>query len=195
MTIFDEAIIFAVKAHEGQLRKNDSMPYITHPIEVAAITSTITNDVVTLSAAMLHDVIEDTIITEEELERQFGKEVCELVLSETENKHYELPAEATWRQRKEESLKVLRNSTDRRVKIVWVADKLSNMRAFTRQYKRVGDSLWQNYNMKDKSQQHWYYSEVLKATEELREYYAWRELNELVGFVFEGKKPWETSEV
>lgn len=195
MTIFDEAIIFAVQAHEGQLRKNDSMPYITHPIEVAAITSTITNDVVTLSAAMLHDVIEDTIITVEELERKFGKEVCELVLSETEDKHDELPAEATWRQRKEESLKVLKNSTDRRVKIVWVADKLSNMRAFTRQYKKVGDALWENYNMKDKSQQHWYYSEVLKATEELQEFYAWRELKELVGYVFEGKKPWETSEV
>ena len=84
----------------------------------------------------------------------------------------------------ERALNVLKNSTDRRVRILWVADKLSNMRAFCRQYKRVGDELWNSFNMKDKKLQHWYYSEVVRATEELKDFHAWQELKELTEFVF-----------
>lgn len=186
MSVLDKAITFAVQAHEGQYRKNEQMPFIMHPIEVAAIVSTITSDEAVLAAAMLHDVIEDTQVSANILGEIVGDEVLSLVLSETEEKYRNLPASETWKRRKEESLVELRNSTDRRVKILWVSDKLSNMRAFCRRYKKDGDALWQDFNMKDKSQQCWYYTEVLKATEELKEYHAWQELKELVDFVFEG---------
>lgn len=187
MSILDKAISFAVQAHEEQYRKNEELPFIMHPIEVAAIASTMTSDLDTLSAAMLHDVIEDTQISEEIMEEIFGRDILYLVLTETENKYRNEPAEDTWKRRKEESLNVLRNSTDRRVKILWVSDKLSNMRAFCRQFKRVGDAFWQDFNMKDKSQQCWYYTEVLKATQELEQYHAWQELKELIEFVFGGE--------
>ena len=187
MSVLDKAITFAVQAHEGQFRKNEGMPFIMHPIEVAAIASTMTNDEATLAAAMLHDVIEDTQISVEIMEEMFGEDVLSLVLAETEEKYRNLPAEETWKRRKEESLNVLKNSTDRRVRILWVADKLSNMRAFCRQYKRVGDELWNSFNMKDKKLQHWYYSEVVRATEELKNFHAWQELKELTEFVFDHK--------
>ena len=186
MSILDEAIKFAVHAHEGQYRKSEGLPFILHPLEVAAIASSMTNDLEVLSAAMLHDVIEDTQVQTDTLKEMFGEEVFYLVMAETEEKYKGLPAENTWKRRKEEAIEALRNNTDRRVKILWVADKLSNMRSFCRQYKKIGDALWDNFHMKDKSLQRWYYYEVIGATEELREYHAWRELKELADFVFEG---------
>ena len=73
-----EALEFAKEAHRGQYRKSGE-PYIVHPILVAAITAYVTNDETMVVAALLHDVVEDTDKSIEEIERRFGKEVVELV--------------------------------------------------------------------------------------------------------------------
>lgn len=65
--ILDRAILFATEAHRGAFRKGTRIPYILHPLEAAAIAATITVDHEVLAAAVLHDVIEDTAVTEEEL--------------------------------------------------------------------------------------------------------------------------------
>jgi (p)ppGpp synthase/HD superfamily hydrolase len=77
--IFLEAMKFAIKAHHGQIRKYSNEPYIIHPYEVALLVNTITNDIEVVIAALLHDTIEDTDVTETDICRNFGKRVERLV--------------------------------------------------------------------------------------------------------------------
>ena len=112
MELISEAVSFAAKAHDGMRRKQSNTPYIIHPLEAAVIVSTMTDDQHIISAAALHDVVEDTMVTLDEIEEKFGKRIAELVASETEDKRADLPPEETWHIRKEESLKVLQNTAD-----------------------------------------------------------------------------------
>ena len=179
-----KAIEFATKAHDGMIRKKDKMPYILHPLEAAVIVGSMTDNRDVISAAVLHDVVEDTDITIEEIEERFGSRVRKLVESETEDKRADLPPEDTWRIRKEESLEELANCGDTDVLMLWIGDKLSNMRSFYRIWKAEGDSMWQSFNQKDPSQQKWYYTTIAELTSELKEFSAWQEYRELVKIVF-----------
>ena len=160
MELVSEAIAFAVKAHDGMRRKKSDAPYILHPMEAAVIVGTMTDDQSLIAAAALHDVVEDADITIEEIEEKFGKRVRELVESETEDKRADLPPNDTWRIRKEESLAVLKNTDDIAVLMVWLGDKLANMRSFYRMFKAEGEAMWQRFNQKDAAQQAWYYRSI-----------------------------------
>jgi myo-inositol-1(or 4)-monophosphatase len=184
MELVSEAITFAVKAHDGMRRKKSQSPYILHPLEAAVIVGTMTDDQNVIAAAVLHDVVEDTDVTIEEIEERFGKRVKSLVQSETEDKREHIPPDQTWRIRKEESLEVLRKTDDIGVLMMWVGDKLANMRAIYRDFKVDGISMWQRFNQKDERQQAWYYYSVVKLTERLFEYSAWIELKKLTELVF-----------
>ena len=179
-----KAIEFAAAAHDGMSRKKDKSPYILHPMEAAVIVGSMTDDQDIISAALLHDVVEDTPHTIEEIEENFGSRVRILVESETEDKRADLPPENTWRIRKEESLDELENCKDIAVKMLWLGDKLSNMRSFYRIWKDEGDSMWQSFNQKDPEMQKWYYSRVAELTSALKEFSAWQEYTELVKIVF-----------
>ena len=179
-----KAIEFAARAHDGMERKKDKTPYILHPLEAAVIVGSMTDDKDVISAAVLHDVVEDTPVTIEEIEENFGFRVRELVAAETEDKRADLPPESTWRIRKEESLEELKNCGDAAVLMLWLGDKLSNMRSFYRIWKTEGDKMWQSFNQKDPVQQKWYYSTIAELTSSLREFSAWQEYNELVKIVF-----------
>ena len=186
MELVSEALIFAVKAHDGMRRKKSEVPYILHPVEAAVIASTMTDDQNIIAAAILHDVVEDAGVDIEEIEERFGKRVRELVASETEDKRDGLPPADTWRVRKEESLSVLKNADDVAVPIVWLGDKLANMRSFYREFKRDGVRMWQNYNQKDVGEQAWYYRSIVKLTERLSDTSAWIEYKTLTELVFGG---------
>ena len=85
--MIDKAIEFATKAHEGQLRKGTSRPYIVHPIEVGDIVSTMTRDEEVISAAILHDTIEDCEgISQRILAQTFSERVASMVAQESEDK-------------------------------------------------------------------------------------------------------------
>jgi myo-inositol-1(or 4)-monophosphatase len=184
MELVSEAIAFAVKAHDGMRRKSADIPYILHPLEASVIVGTMTTCQEVISAAVLHDVVEDAGISIEEIEDKFGKRVRELVESETEDKRADLPPSATWRIRKEESLLVLKNTNDIDVLKVWFGDKLANMRAIYREWKIVGDAIWQKFNQKDVKQQEWYYLAIVKYTKRLSNYSAWLEYKTLTEMVF-----------
>ena len=184
MELVSEAIAFAVKAHDGMRRKKSDAPYILHPMEAAVIVGTMTDDQNLIAAAALHDVVEDAGITIEEIEAEFGKRVRELVESETEDKRADLPPESTWRIRKEESLEVLENTNDIGVLIVWLGDKLANMRSIYRDWKIEGDAMWQRFNQKDANEQAWYYRSIVKLTERLSDTSAWLEYKTLTELVF-----------
>ena len=184
MELVSEAIAFAVKAHDGMRRKKSSVPYILHPMEAAVIVGTMTDDQNLIAAAALHDVVEDAGITIEEIETRFGKRVRELVQSETENKRDNLPPAETWRIRKEESLTVLKNTEDIGVLMVWLGDKLANMRSLYRDWKVEGDAMWQRFNQKDAREQAWYYHSIVTLTQRLSDTSAWLEYKTLTELVF-----------
>ncbi len=184
MTKLEQAILFAVNAHQGMLRKNGISPFILHPLEAAAVVATMTDDDDVLAAACLHDVLEDTSTTEEQIREAFGDRITELVLSETENRPEGISKSESWLQRKEESLQDLRNAQDPEVKMLWLGDKLSNMRSFYRQFLREGEALWQQFNMKDPEKHYWYYHEILLLTQELSRHAAWQEYRDLINKVF-----------
>lgn len=184
MEIVSEAILFAVKAHDGMRRKKSESPYILHPMEAAVIVGTLTDDQELIAAAALHDVVEDADISIEEVEEKFGKRVKELVAAETEDKRADLPPAETWRIRKEESLEELKNTDDIGVLIVWIGDKLANMRSIYREWKVEGDAMWQRFNQKNVSEQAWYYRSIAKLTERLSDTPAWIEYNALTEIVF-----------
>ena len=179
-----KAIEFAARAHDGMTRKKDKTPYILHPLEAAVIVGTMTADEDVISAAALHDVVEDTPVTIEEIEESFGSRVRILVEAETEDKRADLPPESTWRIRKEESLYELEACGDKDVLILWLGDKLANMRSFYRIWKTEGESMWQTFNQKDPVQQEWYYTRIAELTSPLKDFSAWQEYNELVKIVF-----------
>ena len=188
MTIFDEAIKLAVNAHSGQTRKTDSTPYILHPMEVAAIAGSITDDLDVLAAAVLHDAVEDTSVSVDEIAAKYGERVAELVSAETEDKRDGRPPEDTWKARKEASLRVLAESKDRDVKILWLADKLANLRAVCRALVRDGEAVWKKFHQSDPVQQGWYYRSVAELLrDELKDTPAWQEYDRLIRVVFPEK--------
>ena len=184
MELVSEAIAFAVKAHDGMRRKKSNAPYILHPMEAAVIVGTMTDDQNLIAAAALHDVVEDADITIHEIEARFGKRVRELVESETEDKRADLPPEETWRIRKEESLRVLKQTDDLAVLMVWLGDKLANMRSIYRDFNVEGNAMWQRFNQKDVGEQAWYYRSIVKLTERLSNTSAWLEYKTLTELVF-----------
>ena len=134
---------------------------------------------------MLHDTVEDTDATLEELETLFGRRVALLVMTETEEKRPDRPAAETWELRKEETLLILENTREKAVKMMWLGDKLSNMRSYSRQYRLQGNSFWSRFNQKDPRKQLWYYERILDALTELREYPVYQEFVDLKNYVFQ----------
>ena len=188
MNLFDRAAAFAVEKHSGQTRKKSNAPYILHPMEVAAIVGTMSEDEELLAAAILHDTVEDTDTTLEEIEALFGRRVSLLVMTETEEKREDRPPAETWELRKEETLAILKTTRDLRVKKLWLGDKLSNLRSFARQYRVSGDDLWKAYHQQDPKKQKWYYGEIAEALADLREYDAYLEFMQLMNYIFQNVK-------
>ena len=181
--LLNKAIIFATQVHDGQLRKGSNSPYILHPLEAAAIVSTITLDEEIIAAAVLHDVVEDTPATLAQVESMFGKRVAFLVAGESENKREDLPAADTWKIRKIETIDHLKNA-DEDIKIITLGDKLSNIRAINRDYKKLGDDLWQRFNQKNKSEHEWYYRSIAECLSDLKDHQAYAEYVNLVDETF-----------
>ncbi len=120
-----EAYRYSAAAHEGQIRRSGE-PYITHPVSVACILAELHLDTPTLLAALLHDVVEDTGITKQEISDKFGKQVAELVdgLSKLDKIEFQNAMQA---QAENFRKMLLAMSQDVRVILVKLADRLHNM--------------------------------------------------------------------
>lgn len=158
----DKAVTFATERHSGQVRKGTTLPYIVHPIEVMQILYRMGADENVMIAGVLHDTIEDTGTTKEEILELFGEDVANLVAGHSEDKG------KTWKQRKTAAIKHL-TASDKRFKMLVLADKLSNIRAIAADYTAIGDKLWERFNAPPEKQA-WYYSKLDDALMDLANY-------------------------
>ena len=192
--LLDRAIVFAVRAHAGTERRGKGYPYIVHPLEAVEIVATMTADQELLSAAALHDTVEDTDVTVEQIRAEFGDRVAALVADETDqipdqvgNDGKAVGTDAdeasTWHARKRAAIARL-SAASRDAKMVALGDKLSNMRAIARDYAIQGDALWDLFHAKDPKDHEWHYRGLADALRELEDTFAFQEFEKLINQVF-----------
>ena len=156
---FEEALIYAATKHSKQKRKRTSIPYISHPLAVAAIVIENGGSEDEAIAALLHDVPEDCggVDALNDIRRRFGDAVANIAADCTDA--WETPKPA-WRTRKEkyiEHLALVSPST----LLVSSADKLHNARAILNDYKTLGEDLWNRFSAGKESL--WYYRALVQA--------------------------------
>src|ERR1041385_917076 len=122
----NRAYVFSMKAHGSQLRASGD-PYFSHPVEVAGILSKMKLDGDSIITGLLHDTVEDTVATLDDIERSFGPEIARLVDGVTKLSRLELQSDQTKQAENFRKL-VLAMSEDIRVLLVKLADRLHNMR-------------------------------------------------------------------
>lgn len=181
--LLDRAIIFAVHAHAGTERRGKGYPYIVHPMEAVEIVATMTADQELLAAAALHDTVEDTDVTIEQLRAEFGERVAALVADESDVMPEGMTEEASWHQRKQAAIDRL-SKANHDAKMVALGDKLSNMRAIARDYAEIGDALWSRFHAKDPKDHEWHYRGLADALRELSDTFAYQEFERLINQVF-----------
>ena len=157
---FVDALTFAIRVHGDQCRKGGTVTYVAHLLGVASLVLEAGGDEELAIAALLHDTIEDTGTTAEEIAAAFGPRVAGVVEGCTDTDVHPKPP---WRARKERYIGRLRSpdtSTD--VLVVSRADKLHNARSMLQDYREIGDALWSRFSV-GPEEQFWYY-ETLSDT-------------------------------
>ena len=134
-----DAIGLATKAHHSQVRKGTEIPYIVHPLAVAGLLIRSGCPEHMVIAALLHDVLEDTPVTVEEIRSHFGREVAELVMAHT--------------------IDYLGGPAGDEVLLVALADKLDNIRAVREGLESDGETFWKRFN-RPREKQKWYYERL-----------------------------------
>lgn len=176
--MINKAISFASLAHSNQKRKGSDTPYVLHPLEAGIIVSQIKYDEDLICAAILHDTVEDAKVGYEALKIIFNERITELVKAQSEDKS------KSWQERKLHTIDCLNSVEDEDIKIVAIGDKLSNMRAIHRDYIKLGEKLWERFNVKEKSKHGWYYMSLVNSLRSLDKYMEYQEFKELVLKVF-----------
>jgi len=181
-----KAFEYAFVHHKGTTRKGTKIPYIAHPLDVASILMKNNASEDVIIAGLLHDVIEEENVTLEELKRDFGEKVAQLVDFATE------PADLrkrnrkkSWKTRKRHTLDHLDTATQEE-KLLSCADKLSNIRDTINDYRELEDKLWERFNATFE-QQRWYYRslcEVYLKGEGIGHYPAYKQLKECVEVLY-----------
>lgn len=157
MTILEKAIRLCAVAHEGQIRK-DGPPYIIHPFAVALKLAQHGFDELTIAGALVHDVLEDTKVTEEELREVLGDKVLELVQFVTYDETL------SWEDQRKKYINTLRNAPES-AKAISVADKIHNAESLLTAYIERGPEIWKSFN-RGREAKLWFEEEMLKMLTE-----------------------------
>ena len=126
LEMIEKAYIYSATVHQGQVRLSGE-PYLTHPMEVAGILADIKMDAATIISGLLHDTVEDTLTTTEQLEKEFGKDVAFLVGGLTKLSRISFGSQEE-RQAENFRKMILAMSADIRILVVRLADRIHNMR-------------------------------------------------------------------
>jgi (p)ppGpp synthase/HD superfamily hydrolase len=154
MNLIDRALHIAAAAHEGQYRKNTTIPYIAHPAAVGFILQKAGYSEELVAAGILHDTVEDTELTLEDIEREFGTKVAKIVEGCSEP-----DKSLSWEERKEHTIQYLRTAPEE-IRVVACADKLHNVRSIFEDVERTGETVWTRFK-RGREQQAWYYRNVI----------------------------------
>lgn len=145
-------------AHGGQTRKGTDIPYVSHLLAVASLVLEAGGDEDMAIAGLLHDTIEDTAVTAEDITSRFGPRVASIVEGCTDTDETPKPP---WRPRKERYLAHLRSpETPAEVLVVSRADKLHNARTMLLDHRALGDAFWSRFNAGVEDQR-WYLSSLV----------------------------------
>jgi (p)ppGpp synthase/HD superfamily hydrolase len=154
--MIDQAIELAARAHTGQVRKGTGTPYIAHPYAVGMSLARAGCDDEVVAAGILHDTVEDTYVTLEELRAQFGERVASIVEGCTEPDRWK-----SWEARKQHTLAYL-PAAPSDIRLVALADKLHNARSILTDLKASGEDVWSRFK-RARAQQEWYYRGLVEA--------------------------------
>ena len=157
-----KAFEFAYNAHKGTYRKGSTIPYIVHPLDVASTLMKNNAPEHVVIAGLLHDVVEDTDYTLDDIRERFGDKVAELVDGASEPEELrEGEGNKTWRERKAHTIEFI-TGAGREMKLLSCGDKLSNIRDTIRDHSRLGEDFWKTFNASRNSQA-WYYGSMVNA--------------------------------
>ena len=160
--IIEKAIAYAARCHAGQPRKGSNLPYIFHPLEVLRLLKEWGADENLMAAGVLHDTVEDSDATLDDIEKNFGRDVRDLVASHTENK--DLP----WEDRKQHAIDEAK-AGDLRVKMLVLADLTANLQDILSDLKEdAGNDYWSKFK-RGEDDQAWYYGEMLEHFDDLED--------------------------
>jgi (p)ppGpp synthase/HD superfamily hydrolase len=175
--MINDAMTFATAVHRKQKRKGTEIPYVFHPFEVGYILSQEGLSEEVVCAGILHDTIEDANVTYDTLKKVFNERVAELVKSQSEDKSL------TWEQRKQHTLQKLKDQSSIEEALICCADKLSNIKSTEKDYRKVGEKVWDRFN-RGYEKQKWYYKGLVKSLVSLEKYDIYKEFKEIVEKVF-----------
>lgn len=176
--VFD-AIAYAAQCHQGQYRKATQIPYIVHPVSMVRFLARLGAPPELQAAAALHDVIEDTEATYEDVAQRFGDRVAALVNGVTEQDR-----SLGWRERKERAIAHARACTDVEVLALKCVDKLDNLSDIREDQELHGEELWTRFKS-DRLAQIWYYQTLTKLFSEKLDATKYADLAQAMEAVFE----------
>ena len=154
--MIDLAIEWAVKAHQNQKRKGTNVPYITHPLAVGIILAKSGCSDEVIVAGILHDTVEDTDITLDDIRKKFGEKVAAIVEGASEP-----DKSLSWEERKSQTRNFLEGAS-LEVRFVSLADKLNNIMAIAADYADIGDEIWERFR-RGRDAQKWHYQGLVQA--------------------------------
>jgi (p)ppGpp synthase/HD superfamily hydrolase len=157
--LIDKALAVSALAHKDQVRKGTIIPYIIHPFHVGLLLQQEGCSVDVICAGILHDTVEDTDLTIEDIKRQFNNYIARIVEGCSE-----LNKADSWENRKLHTINRVK-SIDKDTGMVICADKIHNLQSILADKKVVGEDIWLRFN-RGRPQQEWYYKELLVSFRE-----------------------------
>jgi (p)ppGpp synthase/HD superfamily hydrolase len=178
--MIDRALEFVVKKHAGQCRKGTSHPYVVHLVEVMMLLQRENYEREVVVAGILHDTLEDTDTTYQELVEHFGQTVADLVLYCTEDKT------KSWKERKTKTIQDMFDQVDLKGNLIVLADKTANLRDSCREYQKFGYNRWDKFT-EGYDAQKWYHESLFETSSFYRETKLHDEYEDLIDIIFHDK--------
>jgi len=162
LSLTEKALRIGLKAHEGQTRKGEEIPYITHPVMVGLRLAQNGFSEEVIAAAIVHDTVEDTGVSFDDLEEELGKPVADIVRGVTHND--DLP----WEEKKKGYAESVRIGSDG-VKAVALMDKIHNAEYLLNTYEELGAEVWTRFK-RGKEKKIWFEEMMLSVFKETWEH-------------------------
>jgi len=158
LSLIEKAARIATIAHKEQLRKDEDIPYIVHPFMIALLLTSYKFSETVVAAALVHDVLEDTDFSEEQLREEMGEEVMAIIASVTNDDSL------SWEEKKKKYIETVRAGSDG-AKAVATADKIHNAQSLLAGAAKQGSDVWKHFNA-GREKKLWFENAMLSMLQE-----------------------------